>query len=172
MTSPRSQFWDDLVDDLRDPELLRAYVVESVRIETIDRLINSLDEARQADDLTKAELARSISETPSVVRRLLSSPGQRNPTIGTLAEVAAALGMRITLEPLPSEEHATVTTALRTGTTDDPEKLARSILDKRKLHLHANGSGTDVSEKITGRLGLSRVVHGMTFEVDDLVRVV
>jgi transcriptional regulator with XRE-family HTH domain len=132
MTTSRSQFWDDFVDDLRDPELLRAYIVESVRIETIDRLINSLDDARQADALSKADLARSISETPSVVRRLLSSPGHRNPTIGTLAEIAAALGMRITLEPLPPEEQAKVTTPLRTGTTDDPEKLAQDILDRRK----------------------------------------
>jgi transcriptional regulator with XRE-family HTH domain len=131
MTTVRSQFWDDLVDDLRDPELLRTYIVESVRIETIDRLITSLDEARQAGELSKADLARSISETPSVVRRLLSSPGQRNPTIGTLAEIAAALGMRITLEPLPPEEQATVTTPLRTGATDDPEKVAEYILEKR-----------------------------------------
>jgi transcriptional regulator with XRE-family HTH domain len=132
MTAVRSQFWDDLVDDLRDPELLRAYIVESVRIETIDRLVNSLDEARLASDLSKAALARAISEDPSVVRRLLS-PGHRNPTIGTLAEVAAALGMRVTLEPLAPEEQATVTKPLRTGTTDQPEQLAQGILDKREL---------------------------------------
>jgi transcriptional regulator with XRE-family HTH domain len=127
----RSQFWDDLLEDLRDPELLRAYIVESVRVDTIDRLINGLDEARQAGELSKADLARSISETPSVVRRLLSSPGQRNPTIGTLAEIAAALGMRITLEPLPAEEQAAVTTPLRTGAADDPEKVAEYIVGKR-----------------------------------------
>lgn len=126
MTAVRPQFWDDLVDDLRDPEMLRAYIVESVRIETIDRLVNSLDEARRANELSKAALARAISEEPSVVRRLLS-PGRRNPTIGTLAEVAAALGMRVTLEPLAPEEQARVTKPLRTGTTDQPEELAKDI---------------------------------------------
>ncbi|MBN6035191.1 helix-turn-helix transcriptional regulator [Amycolatopsis sp. 195334CR] len=129
----RSQFWDDLLDDLRDPELLRAYIVESVRIETVDRLINGLDQARQDDELSKADLARAISETPSVVRRLLSTPGQRNPTIGTLAEVAAALGLRITLEPLAAEEQARVTRPLRTGMTDEPEKVAKDIVDRRAL---------------------------------------
>ncbi|MBB1156833.1 helix-turn-helix domain-containing protein [Amycolatopsis dendrobii] len=132
MNATRSQFWDDLVEDLGDPELLRAYLVESVRIETIDRLVNSLDEARLASNLSKADLARAISEEPSVVRRLLS-PSHRNPTIGTLAEVAAALGMRVTLEPLPPEEQATVTESLRTGSTGNPEQLARDILAKREL---------------------------------------
>jgi transcriptional regulator with XRE-family HTH domain len=128
----RSRFWDDLVEDLRDPELLRAYIVESVRIETIDRLINKLDQAREADDLSKAELARSISETPSVVRRLLSA-GQRNPTIGTLAEIAAALGMKITLEPLDEEEQACVTAPLRMGVAEEPEKVAEGIVRRREL---------------------------------------
>lgn len=130
MTAERSQFWQDLVKDLQDPELLRAYIMESVRIETVDRLVNSLDEVRLANALSKAALARAISEEPSVVRRLLS-PGHRNPTIGTLAEVAAALGMRITLEPLPPDEQAKVTTPLRTGKTERPELLAQDILEKR-----------------------------------------
>ncbi|UJW34585.1 helix-turn-helix transcriptional regulator [Saccharothrix sp. AJ9571] len=129
----RSQFWDDLVEDLRDPELLRAHIVESVRIETVDRLINGLDQARRDDELSKAELARAISETPSVVRRLLSSPGQRNPTIGTLAEIAAALGLRITLEPLTADEQAKVTQPLRTGMTDAPEDVAEHISRRRAL---------------------------------------
>ncbi|MGW4521118.1 helix-turn-helix domain-containing protein [Amycolatopsis sp. NPDC004378] len=132
MSTLRSRFWDDLVEDLRDPELLRAYIVESVRIETIDRLINMLDQAREADDLSKAELARSISETPSVVRRLLSA-GQRNPTIGTLAEVAAALGMKITLEPLDADEQACVTAPLRMGVAQEPEKVADGIVRRREL---------------------------------------
>ncbi|WP_031466942.1 XRE family transcriptional regulator [Sciscionella sediminilitoris] len=130
MHTTRSQFWDDLVEDLRDPELLRTYIVESVRIETIDRLVNGLVDALSESELNRADVARAIREEPSVVRRLLS-PGYRNPTIGTLAEVAAALGMRITLEPLAPEEAAKVTEPLRTGETDQPEQLAEDILDKR-----------------------------------------
>lgn len=45
------------VEDLDDPELLRAYIVENMRSETIDRPINELEEARQAEHLNKAGLA-------------------------------------------------------------------------------------------------------------------
>ena len=61
MTATPSQFWDDLATDLEDPEFLREYVRESVRIATIDDLVNELDEAREAAGLTKADLARASS---------------------------------------------------------------------------------------------------------------
>ena len=44
----RSVFWDDLASDLEDPEFLREYVAESIRIATIDRIVNELDTARAA----------------------------------------------------------------------------------------------------------------------------
>lgn len=101
-------FWDDLARDLEDPEFLREYVVESVRIDTIDTIVNALDGAREAAGLTKAELARAIQKEPATIRRLLSSDNS-NPTLGTLAEVAAALGLRITsradLEGRASPDH-------------------------------------------------------------------
>src|ERR1019366_8775615 len=99
MDAERSVFWDDLARDLKDPQFLRDYVTESIRIATIDRIVNELDEAREAAGLSKAELARAISTEPATVRRLFSA-GHVNPTLGTLAEVAAALGMRLILEPL------------------------------------------------------------------------
>lgn len=33
----RGAFWDDLAEDLKDPEFLRTYIVESIRIATMDR---------------------------------------------------------------------------------------------------------------------------------------
>lgn len=126
MSSVRSAYWDDLAEDLRDPTFLRAYITESLRVETIDRLIHELDEARQALGLTKAELARAISAEPAVVRRLLS-PGHRNPTIGTLAEVAAALGLKVELVPMADDERKRVSEPLRSGVSEDPIELARSI---------------------------------------------
>ena len=36
MITSRSAFWDDLAKDLEDPDFLRDYVVESMRIATID----------------------------------------------------------------------------------------------------------------------------------------
>jgi DNA-binding phage protein len=121
-----SAFWDDLAEDLQDPEFLRQYVVESIRIATIDRIVNALDEAREAAALSKAALARAISAEPAVVRRLFSA-GHVNPTLGTLAEVAAALGMRITLEPLPPTEREAITAPLLEGRAADTRSLAEHL---------------------------------------------
>ncbi|MDY0816319.1 helix-turn-helix transcriptional regulator [Kitasatospora purpeofusca] len=123
-------FWDDLVQDLQDPEFLREYVVESMRIATIDRIVNELDEAREAADLSKAALARAISAEPAVIRRLFSA-GHVNPTLGTLAEVAAALGMRITLEPLPEAERRSITAPLLEGQAADVLMLAEHLAAMR-----------------------------------------
>jgi DNA-binding phage protein len=109
-----SMFWDDLARDLEDPEFLREFITESVRIATTDAIVNALDDARVSAGLSKAALARSVGIEPAAVRRLFSA-GDINPTLGTLSEVAAALGMRICVEPLPPDEQEAVTGPLRTG---------------------------------------------------------
>ena len=125
-----SAFWDDLAKDLEDPEFLREYVVESIRIATIDRVVNGLDVARDAAGLTKAALARAIGQEPAVVRRLFSAK-HINPTLGTLAAVAAALGMRITLESLPADEREHVTGSLRAGRSDNAVALVEGLRELR-----------------------------------------
>jgi len=126
MDAERSVFWDDLAQDLKDPQFLREYVAESIRIATIGRIVSELDEAREAAGLSKAELARAISTEAATVRRLFSA-GHVNPTLGTLAEVAAALGMRVILEPLRAGERREITGPLRQGSTNDPHALARNM---------------------------------------------
>jgi transcriptional regulator with XRE-family HTH domain len=130
MADQESIFWEDLARDLEAPEFLRDYIVESMRIATIDDLVNSLDEAREAAGMTKAELARAISSEPAVVRRLFSG-SHTNPTLGTVAEVAAALGMRITVERLPAAERKMVTEPLVKGRTLDTRKLAEHLTAMR-----------------------------------------
>ncbi len=129
--SERSVFWDDLAQDLKDPEFLREFLVESVRIATVDDVVNALDEAREAAGLSKAELARSIRAEPAVVRRLFAN-GHVNPTLGTLAEVAAALGMRITLERLPASERKQLTEPLLSGASVDTSALAEHLAEMRR----------------------------------------
>jgi DNA-binding phage protein len=102
-------FWDDLREDLKDPELLRAYIAQWTRITTIDAIINKLDDAREGAHLSKAALARAINAEPSTLRRIFASGSRPNPTIGTVAEMAAALGMRLTLEPLPDADFEVTT---------------------------------------------------------------
>lgn len=109
-----SVFWDDLANDLEDPKFLREYITESVRIATIDAIINTLDDARISAGLSKAKLARAIGAEPATIRRLFSA-GTANPTLGTLAEVAAALGLRISVERLPETDREAITTPLHTG---------------------------------------------------------
>jgi transcriptional regulator with XRE-family HTH domain len=88
--------------------------------------VNELDAAREAAGLSKAELARAINSEPATVRRLFSA-GHVNPTLGTLAEVAAALGMRVVLEPLGDGDWKRITGPLLEGSTDDPQVLARRL---------------------------------------------
>src|SRR4051812_5822708 len=74
-----SEFWDDLAEDLEDPDFLREYVVESVRIATIDSIMNTLLDALNATGLSKTGLAKVIHQQPAAIRRLFSS-SHVNPT--------------------------------------------------------------------------------------------
>jgi len=112
--SARSVFWDDLQERLQDPEYLREYVTQSLRISTIDRLVNGLAAALEAQDVTKAEIARRLNTEAATIRRLFTQTGH-NPTLGTLAEVAGALGFRVELVAMSDEEREQVTTPLRDG---------------------------------------------------------
>lgn len=124
--SNRQAFRDDLARDLEDPEFLREYVSQYVRISTIDSIVNQLDDARKALGLSKADLARAIQVEPATIRRLFSSD-QANPTLSTLAEVAAALGMRVSLEPLTQAEQREITATLANGFTSNPRRLAKRL---------------------------------------------
>jgi DNA-binding phage protein len=110
-------FWDDLARDMEDPEFAREYITESVRIAAVDAAINDLDAARASAGLTKADLARMTGKHPAAIRRLFSASGT-NPTLGTVAEVAAVLGLRMSFIPMDPDELEAVTAALRSGSTD------------------------------------------------------
>lgn len=106
----KSSFWSDHERKLNDPEYARAFAAESVRIATIDSIMNMITEQIEAEGMTKATLARAIGANPSVVRRLLATGTVNpNPTLGTLAEIAGALGMKVTLEPMTASERKTIT---------------------------------------------------------------
>jgi DNA-binding phage protein len=130
-----SAFWDDLAEDLKDPDFLRAYVVETLRIATVDRVINDIDEARAAAGMSKAALARAVGASPEAIRRLLTN-GSANPTLSTIAEIAGALGLRLTLEPLPASERKLITDPLIQGEHTDTPALAEHL-----QHLRRSGRG-------------------------------
>jgi DNA-binding phage protein len=125
--------WRDLAEDLKDPEFLREYVATSIQISTVDRILNELEDAREASGLSKAELARAISANPASVRRLFSA-SDANPTLGTLARVAAALGLRITVAPLSDDDLSTVTEPLRTGLATDAPAVVAAATERQVAH--------------------------------------
>lgn len=112
MGKNRSVFWDDLTENLKDPGFRHQYILESERIATIDRIVNELDDIREQQGLTKADLARAISRQPEAMRRLLTA-GTVNPELGFVAEIAAALGYRLSLEPMNADERKEISEPLR-----------------------------------------------------------
>lgn len=126
---PLSAYWDDVAKDMEDPEYLREYITESVRVRAIDDIVNSLTTALETLRLSKADVARAIQTRPEVVRRLLTA-ATPNPTIGTISEVAAALGLELTLRPMSSTDRRLITEPLLSGHARNPklvaQKLARS----------------------------------------------
>ena len=80
---------------LKDPDVGRAY---EERLEDL-RIAVRLAELREQRGMTQTELAAKIHTSAAVISRL--ERGQ-NVEFKTLKKVAAALGVRLTLEPLAS----------------------------------------------------------------------
>ncbi len=83
---------------MKEPAFAAEYAGARTEIDAIDALIRALDQAREHSGLTKAELARRISATPAMVRRLLTDTAG-NPTMSTVLKVAAALNCHLELVP-------------------------------------------------------------------------
>ena len=112
MTSP-SAFWEDLQARLRDdPDFAREYLLEWVRISTVDRIVNDLETRRAELGISKSALARAIHRDPAAIRRLLSDTSG-NPTVETVSSVAAAMGYRLELVEMEPDERETVSEALQ-----------------------------------------------------------
>ena len=101
-------FWDDVSNDVQDPEFARAYAGEAIRIRTIDSLVNALNDAAEAEGFTRAEIARAAGMQAAAVRRLLTA-STVNPTVSTLVE----LGFRVTLEKMTKSERLEITEPMR-----------------------------------------------------------
>lgn len=108
-----SGFWADLRARLTsDPEFAQAYLLEWVKVSTVDRIVNELDSKRDELGMSKAALAKAVRRDPAAIRRLLSD-ATGNPTLETLSGVAAAVGLRIELVPMGDEERQVISESLR-----------------------------------------------------------
>lgn len=105
MAARKKTGFDKYFDErMRDAGFARAYTDARAEIDAIDRIIQALDEARQALGISKADLARMIGAKPEIVRRLFTAESP-NPTIITLVKIAKALGLDLDLVPA-GEAHA------------------------------------------------------------------
>jgi ribosome-binding protein aMBF1 (putative translation factor) len=99
MPARRKTGFDKFFDgQLKDRDFAAGYEQARREIGAVDRIVRALDEARIGVGMSKAELARRISTTPEVVRRLLTEE-HTNPTIATVVKLARVLGLRLELVP-------------------------------------------------------------------------
>lgn len=87
--------WDDFVaDEISDEQSKRDYLVALAKVQATTELASAFERARDAQDLPKAEVARRVGTQASAISRLFSGDGI-NPTVGTMTEMAFALGLHI-----------------------------------------------------------------------------
>lgn len=85
---------------MKDREFAEEYVAARREIDTVDGLVRALDEAREHEGLTKAELAKRVGMKAEVVRRLFTTD-EPNPTLDTVVKLASALNCSFDLVPRP-----------------------------------------------------------------------
>lgn len=96
--SKTAQYFDRyLAQELRDPELKVEYERQLRAIKAVDELVNALDGLREANNLSKAEVARMIDKNPASIRRLLTASG--NPELKTVVALADALDADVKIVP-------------------------------------------------------------------------
>ncbi|SCX22180.1 hypothetical protein SAMN02799620_03205 [Mycolicibacterium fluoranthenivorans] len=103
-------------DVLMQAECVRHRAAEAIRIASLKKIVAQLNCAREASNLTKSQLARAIGSDPSVVGRLLGAHTE-NPTLATVVEVAAAVGLKLCLVPMSAEERARITEPMLSAET-------------------------------------------------------
>jgi len=82
---------------MKDPAFADEFKTERDAIAVIDALVQAIDDAREAQGITKAELARRAAMKPDAVRRLLTRQ-HVNPTLDTFVRLASVLDLRLSLD--------------------------------------------------------------------------
>jgi DNA-binding XRE family transcriptional regulator len=87
------KFFDE---QMKSPTFAKNYAEARAEVDAIDKLVSTIDAAREKSSLTKTELATAIDARPEVVRRLFTTK-KPNPTLSTFIRLAAAVGYRVEL---------------------------------------------------------------------------
>ncbi|WP_433492472.1 hypothetical protein [Nocardia grenadensis] len=130
MSANSSAFWDDLAAEMGAKEFRRAFVLESIRTETMSSIVGQLNAAQRAAKLSASVLACAVDSRRSTVRRVLDATPPNVP-FESLSNIAAALGYRLVLEPMDQHERAMVTRALVGREIEALDEPARADRDQR-----------------------------------------
>jgi transcriptional regulator with XRE-family HTH domain len=99
-----SRFHQRLREDLRDPEFAAAFYDMSVDI----ALLQVLEQARRALNISEKELAERMGVQRSTVTRLFNA-SHPNPTLDTISDILRALGLQAEIKvSLASPEDAAI----------------------------------------------------------------
>jgi ribosome-binding protein aMBF1 (putative translation factor) len=93
-------FDNHLDEQLADPVFREHYERRLANLQGFLELLRAIDRAREARDLSKKAVADRMGRHPSAVSRLLSGDGP-NPTLETIAELAEAVDLQITIHVKP-----------------------------------------------------------------------
>ena len=97
---------------MEDPEFRAEHERASAEIALVDSVIRQLDALREAEGISKAELARQISRNESSIRRLFSSA--QNPELLLVASIAVELDADIKIVPRKKKRKTTTSAAPKT----------------------------------------------------------
>jgi probable addiction module antidote protein len=97
MTAPRDVSFDDyMVESMKDPVQAAAYIEAVIDLEEPAALLVALRHVAKAHGM--AEVARRADVGDKTLFKALSATG--NPTLSTVHKVLAAVGLRLSVEPL------------------------------------------------------------------------
>jgi probable addiction module antidote protein len=97
MTAPRDvSFEDYMIESMKDPTEAAAYIEAAIDLEDPTALLLALRHVAKAHGM--AEVARRAEVADKNLFKALSATG--NPTLATVHKVLAAVGLRLSVEPL------------------------------------------------------------------------
>ena len=97
MTAPRDVSFDDyMVQSMKDPAQAAAYIEAVIDLEDPAALLVALRHVAKAHGMT--EVARRADVGDKNLFKALSATG--NPTLATVHKVLAAVGLRLSVEPV------------------------------------------------------------------------
>ena len=97
MTAPRDVSFDDyMVQSMKDPAQAAAYIEAVIDLEDPAALLVALRHVAKAHGMTEVDRRADVGDKN--LFKALSATG--NPTLATVHKVLAAVGLRLSVEPL------------------------------------------------------------------------